>query len=246
MNLKDKVVLITGASSGIGKELTKLFAGEECKVAMLGRSSSRLITTERSLLPINPNVKSFKCDVSNHHSVRTTLREVINHFGPIDIAVLNAGISFRTAPEEFKSEIAEETIDTNLFGIIYFFEELLTQFKVRKDGMFVGVSSLAEVRGFPYSGIYCASKAAASVFLESQRIELKRYNIKVITVKPGFVRTPMTDKNDFNMPFLMEPERAAKIIFKGIKKEKSLIRFPWQTVLGSKILRIFQILFSTS
>src|SRR5690606_12156182 len=102
----------------------------------------------------------------------------------------------------------------------------------KRDGIIVGISSLAEVRGFPLSAAYCSSKSAVSIFLESIRIELKKYNIKVITVKPGFVKTHMTDKNEFHMPFLMEPERASEIIIKGIRKEKKIIQFPLPTVLG--------------
>ena len=94
------------------------------------------------------------------------------------------------------------------------------------------------MRGFPKSGFYNASKSAASLLLESLRIELKPYDVKVITVKPGFVRTPMTDKNEFHMPFLMDLDHAAKIIIKGLKKEKQIIQFPWPIVIGSKIMRI--------
>ncbi len=94
------------------------------------------------------------------------------------------------------------------------------------------------MRGFPRSGIYCASKAAVSTFLESFRVELKLHNIKVITVRPGWVTTPMIKKNDFKMPFLMDADKAAKIIIDGIKKEKKVIEFPFGTVLGGKIIKI--------
>jgi short-subunit dehydrogenase len=104
--------------------------------------------------------------------------------------------------------------------------------------MIVGVSSLAESRGFPKSGFYNASKAAATLLLESLRVELKPHNVKVLIVKPGFVRTPMTDKNEFHMPFLMDVDKAAKIIIDGIKKEKRIIQFPLATVIGSKIVKI--------
>jgi short-subunit dehydrogenase len=103
--------------------------------------------------------------------------------------------------------------------------------------MIVGVSSMADSRGFPKSGFYNASKAAATLLLESLRIELKPFNIKVLTVKPGFVRTPMTDKNEFHMPFLMDVDKAAKIIIDGIKKEKRIIQFPVPTMIGSKIIK---------
>ena len=108
----------------------------------------------------------------------------------------------------------------------------------RREGIIVGVSSLAEVRGFPKSGFYNASKSAASLLLESLRIELKPFGVKVITVKPGFVRTPMTDKNEFHMPFLMDLDDATNIIIKGLRKEKKVIQFPLPIVFGAKIMKL--------
>ena len=104
--------------------------------------------------------------------------------------------------------------------------------------MIVGVSSLADARGYAQSGFYCSSKSAATKLLESVRVELKPHNIKVLTVKPGFVKTPMTDKNEFHMPFLMDVDKAAKIILKGIKKEKRIIQFPFPIVISSRLIRI--------
>ena len=182
-------------------------------------------------------ILSYKCDVGNIDEVRNTFNQVKNDFGKIDIAILNAGASHRVDVNEYSAEIAREIFDANTFGIINCVEQLLPDFIQRKEGMIVGVSSLAEVRGFPKSGFYNASKSAASLLLESLRIELKPFNVKVITVKPGFVRTPMTDKNEFHMPFLMDVDKAAKIIIDGIKKEKQIIQFPLPTVIGSKIVK---------
>ncbi|MGA7837218.1 MAG: SDR family NAD(P)-dependent oxidoreductase [Ignavibacteriaceae bacterium] len=238
MQLQNKVVVITGASSGIGEELAKQLANEGCKLALLARRDEKLSKLKSGLSLKAKDIKTFKCDVSNHPSVKETTRKIIDHFGKVDIAILNAGVSFKVNMNEFDSTIAEETFDTNVLGLAYFFEELLPDFKKRKEGIIVGVSSLADGRGFPNAGIYSASKAAATIFLESQRISLKKFGIKVITVKPGFVKTPMTKRNKFPMPFLMDVEKASKIIIKGIKKEKNIIQFPWQTVLGAKIFRL--------
>lgn len=237
MNLNNKVILITGASSGIGLELARQFASLNCKLALIARRESLLSETEKELKRINKDIVSIKSDVSIREDVKSTVQITLNTFGKIDIAILNAGINIKSDINEFKSEAIKKIFDVNVIGISYFFEELIPVFKER-GGMFVGVSSLADGRGFPLSGFYCASKAAATLFLESQRVELKPLNIKVLTVKPGFVRTPMTDKNKFKMSFLMDVEKAAKIIIKGIEKEKSLIQFPWQSVVGAKILRI--------
>lgn len=104
--------------------------------------------------------------------------------------------------------------------------------------MIAGVSSIADVRGFPNSGLYCASKSAVSTFLESLRVELKSAGIKVAVVRPGFVLTPMISENKFKMPFLINVEKAAAIIVKGIKNEKKIIQFPLGTVLGGKLLKM--------
>ena len=115
---------------------------------------------------------------------------------------------------------------------------MLPKFVEKEDGVIAGISSLADNRGFAGSGFYCASKAATSIYLECLRIELKRYGIKVITVRPGFVRTPMTDKNRFKMPLLMEPGQAAFNILDGLKKGKSVIQFPWQMVMLTRLVGI--------
>ena len=237
MIFNNKVILITGASSGIGLELARQLASLNCKLALAARREPVLKEIEKELKRINKDILTVKCDVTNREEVKNAVQTTINSFGKVDIAILNAGINIKSTNNELDSKALGKILDVNVIGMSYFFEELLPAFKSR-GGMFVGVSSLADGRGFPLSGFYCASKAAVTLFLESKRIELKPFNIKVLTVKPGFVKTPMTDKNKFKMPFLMNVEKAAKIILKGIEKEKSIIQFPWQTVLGAKILRL--------
>ncbi len=237
MNLNNKVILITGASSGIGYELARQLARYNCKLALIARREIILRQVEKELKEINNNILTIKCDVSVQKNVKDAIRTTINFFRGIDIAILNAGINIKSQKNEFDSSAAKEIFNTNIIGMTYFFEELIPLFK-ESEGMFVGISSLADGRGFPQSGFYCASKAAVTLFLESQRVELKPFKIKVLTVRPGFVKTPMTDKNKFKMPFLMNIEKAVKIIIKGIEKEKSIIQFPWQAAWGAKLLRI--------
>ena len=237
MKFQDKVIIITGASSGIGAELARQLSKYDCKLALLARRESLLSQLQDEIKQHNNNVVSIKCDVSNRRDVIAAIKKAINAFGKIDIAILNAGVNIRTRIGEFDSLAAKETFNVNVVGMMHFFEELIPKFR-NYGGMFIGISSLADGRGFPLSGLYCSSKAAVTLFLESQRIELKPLNIKVITVKPGFIKTPMTDPNKFKMPFLMDVKKAAKIILKGIEKEKRTIQFPWQTVLGAKLLRV--------
>jgi short-subunit dehydrogenase len=238
MNFNNKVVLITGASSGIGYSLAKSLPKENCSLALISRRKE-LLDQLASEIKVNANkIQTYACDVGNINDVRNTYKQIKNDFGKIDIAILNAGTSNRTDIKNYSAEIAKRIFDTNVFGIINFVEQLLPDFIKRKEGMLVGVSSLADSRGFPRSGFYNASKSADSLMLESLRVELKPFNIKVLTVKPGFVRTAMTDKNEFHMPFLMDVDKASKIVIKGIKKEKRIIQFPLPIVIGSKIVRI--------
>jgi short-subunit dehydrogenase len=237
MDLNNKTVLLTGASSGIGYSLAKLLPKENCSLALLSRRENILNDLVNEIKINGAQVRAYKCDVGNIDEVRNSFKQVKKDFGKIDIAILNAGASSRTDVSKYSSSTAKEIFEANTFGIINCVEQLLPDFMQRREGVIVGVSSLAESRGFPKSGFYNASKAAATLLLESLRIELKPYNVKVIIVKPGFVRTPMTDKNEFHMPFLMDVSKAARIILNGIKKEKKIIQFPFATVIGSKTVK---------
>ncbi len=246
MNLSNKNILITGASSGIGYQLTKDLAKEGANLALLARRKNIIddLAKELKSFPSRNDPDSSRgkivtayCDVTSKESVKTAFGFVKKEFGSIDVAILNSGVSYRMSVEEFNADHLEETFNVNLMGLIYCLNEIIPDFIQKKNGCIVGVSSLSEVRGFPRSAAYCSSKAAASIFLESIRIELKKYNVKVLTVKPGFIKTPLADKNEFSMPFLMSVEKASGIILNGIKKEKSIIQFPLPTVLGSKLLK---------
>lgn len=239
MTFDNKVILITGASTGIGKELVISLSNINCKLVLVAR---RLELIEELANDLSKTSKAeflpVKCDVSKKEEVANAYKLIIEKFGNVDIGILNAGIGKNMKVTKYNSKLAEDIFGANVFGMFYWIEQLLPNFLERKSGMIVGVSSLADSRGFSGSGFYCASKAAASIYLEGLRVELKRHNVKVITVKPGFVRTPMTDQNKFKMPLLMEPEKAAEIILRGIKKEKRIIQFPMPIVFMSKIISI--------
>lgn len=238
MNFNDKVILITGASTGIGKEMAKMLAQENCSLALIARRGELLDELAEQIKTNSPNIKTYVCDVAKPDEVYKVFADVREHFRTIDIAILNAGVGSKSSAGDYSYENAKKTFDVNALGIVNCVENLLPEFIERKDGMIVGVSSLADSRGWQGSGFYCASKAAATILLENLRVELKPFKVKVITVKPGFVETPMTAKNKFPMPFLMSAEKAAKIIISGIKKEKRIIQFPIPTVLGAKLMRI--------
>lgn len=233
MEFENKVVLITGASTGIGRALAEILSKKNVMLALVARRENLL--TE--IAPGNENVMRIKCDVSVKDEVEEAYRNILNKFGKIDIAILNAGFSVRMTAEEYDTEFAEKIYGANVFGIFYWIEQLLPDLIKRRGGTIVGVSSLADTKGFSKSGFYSSSKAAVTIYLEGLSSELRKYNIKVITVRPGFVRTPMTDKNEFEMPLLMEPEKAADIILKGIQKEKRKIQFPWLLVVLTNLIK---------
>jgi len=237
MELRDKTILLTGASSGIGLALGRALSRERVKLALLARREEILERLAAEWSGSGTDILPLRCDVSKREDVRKSCLKVKARFGPVDIAILNSGTGHRQDIEHFDVEKAKAIFDVNVFGLLYFVEELLPDFLLRREGMIVGVSSLSDCRGFPRSGFYNASKAAATHLLESLRIELKPYRVKVVTVKPGFVESEITERNKYPMPFLMSADKAAGIIVKGIKKGKRLIQFPRPTVLGCALLR---------
>lgn len=238
MQLSNKTIFITGASSGIGYELAKQLAHEGCNLILIARRKEIIDSLALQIRTDKNTILTYQCNIRSKSEVENVFGDIRKKINQIDIAILDSGVGFKSSVENFNSDLADETFQVNVLGMIYCVEELLKDFLPRKSGMIAGVSSISDVRGFPQNGFYCASKAAASIFLESIRVELKKHNVKVITVRPGFVRTSMTAKNNFKMPFLMDAERAARIIINGIKKEKKIIEFPIGTVLGGKLLKI--------
>lgn len=235
MNLHNKNILITGASSGIGRELAVQLSAKGCNLALIARRKNLLEELTSVIKTNDKKIFTYKCDVSVKDEVAAVIGKIEKDLGSINAAILSAGIGRSNRIGVIHSADAEKIFDVNVIGLINIVEAMLPILKRQDEGTIVGISSLAEARGFPGSGFYCASKAAASKLLESMRIELKKFNIKVITVKPGFVKTPMTENNKFKMPFLMNVKKAAKLIINGIEREKRIIQFPLPMVISAKL-----------
>ena len=236
MKIKDKSILITGASSGIGAQLAEIYAKQNASIFLVARRINKLEELKRKLMQFSTKIFIYQCDVSRKNQVSYTFSRIKRETSFIDISILNAGVGHNMNVENYDSYFAEEIFSVNVLGMTYWIEQLLPDYFENKKGILAGVSSLADTRGYSGSGFYCASKAAATIYLDGLRVELKKHGVKVITIKPGFVKTPMTEKNKFRMPFIMTVEKAGKIIFNGIQKEKSVIQFPLPTVIGSKLV----------
>jgi short-subunit dehydrogenase len=237
MEFKNSNILITGASSGIGYQLAKDLATEGANLAILSRRKE-LIDELAKELEKTTKVKTYNCDVTKKEEVKDVLAKIKIDFNKIDVAILNSGVGRTASVREYNSSAAEEIFNTNVLGAVYCIEQLLPEFISEKRGVIVGISSLGDGKGFPKSGFYTASKAALTIILESLRIELKPFSVKVVTIKPGFIKTPMTEKNKFKMPFLMSVEEGSKMILNGLRKEKRIIEFPLPTTIATKFLRM--------
>ena len=218
-----KNAIITGASSGIGAELARKLTQRGWAVALLARRIDLL----RELASELRGSVAIECDVASSDSVHAAIREGERALGgSFDLAIANAGVGIPSHATKFNLADAEQMIRVNVLGMMYLFDAVIPSMIERRSGRFVGIASVAGLRGLPTSSVYSASKAAMQAFLESSRVELAPYDVGVTIVNPGFIATPMTEKNKFKMPFLMKPEEAASVIADGIERGKRVVEFP--------------------
>lgn len=232
-----KNILITGASEGIGKALALKYASLGNNLVLAARNLDALTKLTNELKQYNIVVLTIQTDVTDKDSARNCVNKAIEKLGKIDIAILNAGISGSESFVNFTTEQFRRIYDTNVFGILHFIELLVPIMIHQGSGVIAGVGSMADSRGFRGSAAYCSSKIALSHILESARVDLKQYGIDVINIRPGFVKTNMTDKNKFPMPFMISANQAAEIIYNGIKKRKRVISFPLPTYILTTIAK---------
>lgn len=237
--MTSKRAVLTGASSGIGLELARELARRGYDVALLARRAELLEQTARELSASGVRAVAIACDVADGAAVRdAVLRGEEALGGPFDLAIANAGVSIPNHATRFNIADADQVIRVNVLGVMYLYDAVIPGMIERRSGRFVGVASVAGLRGLPTSGPYSASKAAVQAFLEAARIELVPYRVGVTIVNPGFVVTEMTAKNRFHMPFLMKASKAARIIADGIDRGKRVIEFPRRMSLVMRLTRL--------
>jgi len=231
----NKVIWITGASSGIGKALALKFANEGWQVAASARRENLL--NEISVL--NENISSFPLDVTNKDNCKETFQLIKNKYQNIDICFFSTGTWDPKKEKEIDVDQMKKVMEVNFFGTLNCIKVVENYFREKNSGHISIVSSIAGYRGLPNSTGYGASKAALNNLAESLYFDFARYNVRVSLVSPGFIKTPMTDKNEFKMPFLKTTEFAADKIYKGLMHGSSFeIDFPKELTLILKFLKI--------
>ena len=233
--MNKKTIWITGASSGIGKALAIKFAENGWNVA----ASARRETLLNELKSINQNIHSFPLDVTKINDCEATAKLIVKKFDNIDICVFGTGMHDPKSEKEFNLNKIREIMEVNYFGTMNSINSIYEYFSERKNGHISIISSVAGYRGLPAAGAYCASKSALISFAESLYFDMIRKNVKVSVICPGFIKTPMTDQNEFPMPMIKSAEYAADKIYLGILKRSGFeIHFPKTFTFLMKIIQI--------
>lgn len=233
MALPWKVVWITGAGSGIGREVALQLAGEGCLVAI----SSRSVEALSEVASHSPLIKVFPLDVTDRAACAEVVRRIEADVGPLELAILNAGVWYPMSASKFDAAKARASMEVNYMGLVHGLEALLPGMMARRAGHVAFVASVAGYRGLPKAAGYAPSKAAAISLAECMKPDLARYGIAVSVVNPGFVETPMTSVNTFPMPFILKADDAATRIIAGLKRGAFEVAFPWQLVGLLKLAR---------
>ncbi len=224
---RGKHVVITGASSGIGKDLALVFAEWGAKLALSARRKELLEEVRAAAEKAGTEALIYPVDVTDRAAMQAMADDVLAKWGHVDIVIGNAGIGGLNPADHFDLDIHKRTYDINCMGLAYTLMPYIPSMVARKQGHLVGVSSLAAFRGRPNAASYSSSKSAQGVFLEAVRMDLRKHGIKVSSVHPGFVETPMTAHDEFNMPFKIGVRESSMLIAKALKKGKPRLLYPW-------------------
>jgi short-subunit dehydrogenase len=238
MHLNNARVWLTGASSGIGEALVSPLVRSGVRLAVTARRQDRLEEIARIARRSDRELLVVPADVTDRDGVHRAARTIEEHLGGIDLAIFNAGIGRRIRVESFSAEDFVEVMRTNLFGVLYGVEAVLPGMLARGSGRIAAVASLAGDLAAPTLAGYGTSKAAVIHALESLRFDLAPHRIGVTLINPGYVRTPMTASNAFWMPGLLDADKAAAIIVRGLARDQNEIHFPARLSWTLKALRL--------
>ncbi len=232
-----KTVLITGASSGLGEGLVERFVRDGHTVIATARRGV-LLEALASRLNAECSGRCIPrvCDVQFEEEVSAVVAWAESEIGPLDVVIANAGISESTSAEHVQTALMERVLKTNILGVMYTFNAVIPYMVKRGAGHLVCMSSLAAYRGLPGAGAYCASKAAVSALTESYRLDLKRFGIDVTVLQPGWIQTPLTDRNAYSMPLRMSRHAGVDRLYRAIVCRRAVASFPWLLAMGVRLL----------
>lgn len=231
-----KLLVITGASSGLGLALARHYLERGAIAAAFARRSE-LLQTLAAEFP--DQVFCYPLDVRDTPAVQHAASDFIARAGCPDIVIANAGVSTGTLTEYAEDlDAFQQVVDINVLGMVKTFQPFIAAMRAARQGTLVGIASVAGFRGLPGAGAYSASKAAAISYLESLRVELRGSGVKVVTICPGYIETPMTALNPYPMPFMLEADEAAKRIARAIERQTAFTVIPWQMGLAGRMLRL--------
>lgn len=229
-------VIITGASSGIGAALARHYAAAGATLGLVARREPEL---QRLAAEFSTPCEIYPFDVRDGAALAVAARDFVAKHGCPDVVIANAGVSLGTLTEHAQDIAAfQDVLDINLTGMVKTFQPFVGCMRERGSGALAGIASVAGYRGLPGAAAYSASKAAAISYLESLRVELHASGVRVVTICPGYIATPMTANNPYPMPFLMSAETAAAKIASIIARGKAFSVIPWQMALVARIMHL--------
>jgi NAD(P)-dependent dehydrogenase (short-subunit alcohol dehydrogenase family) len=226
-----KVVWITGASTGIGREIALQLTARGATVVASARSGDKLAV-------LGTNIRLYPLDVTDRSAVFEAIEKIEQDLGPIDLAIMAAGTYGPLDVEKFDPFLFETAMITNYLGVVNCLAGLLPRMVVRRRGHVAWIASVAGFVGLPKAAAYGPSKAALINLAESLKVDLELRGVTVSVINPGFVETPLTAQNDFNMPFLMQVPEAARLSIEGLLKRRFEIAYPWRFVFIMKVARL--------
>jgi short-subunit dehydrogenase len=237
MRRDPRSILITGASSGIGRAVARAYAETGRHLTLVGRNAERLAAVAAECRACGAAVETAALDVRDREMVWRRLRD-LDAEHRFDLVLANAGIATGLKPGQFTEnpDAVRGTIATNLFGVLNTVEPLIEPMCARGRGQIAVVSSIAAIRGLPYSPAYCATKAAVHLYADSLRGNLEPRGVIVSLICPGFVHTPMNEKLVAAKPLAISEEKAARIIRRGLDRGRALIAFPRLLYLGARFM----------
>ena len=219
------VAIITGASSGIGEAVALELGSRGWKVGLIARRAERLVDLAER---IGDGASVAAADVTDRAAMDRAIAQLQQTLGPCDLMIASAGIGETVSGTRFDTDAALKVIDVNVNGVIHAIGAVISQMLERGSGHIAVTSSVAGYRGLPGFGVYSASKSCVTTLVESLRVDLRGSGVSMTAIHPGFVVSELTAQNNFTMPFLVQTDKAARIIVDGLDRKKSIICFPWQ------------------